>query len=78
MTYQQAHRYERGLNRIAMGRLFEIAQALGVGVAFFFEGMDRSHAAAVETPQQRQMLELARNFINIPEHRQQEALCSLA
>ena len=37
VTYQQAHKYERGLNRISAGRLFEIGQVLGVPVSWFFE-----------------------------------------
>jgi DNA-binding XRE family transcriptional regulator len=41
VTYQQAHKYERGLNRISAGRLFEIAQVLDVPVSFFFEGLAR-------------------------------------
>ena len=28
VTYQQAHKYERGINRVSAGRLFEIARAL--------------------------------------------------
>src|SRR5438876_11586473 len=28
VTYQQAHKYERGINRVSAGRLFEIAQVL--------------------------------------------------
>ena len=31
ITYQQAHKYEKGINRVAAGRLYQIAQALGVG-----------------------------------------------
>ena len=30
------------------------------------------------TPQQRMLLELARNFISLPSRKHQEALCSLA
>lgn len=30
VTYQQAHKYERGLKRVSAGRLFEIATALAV------------------------------------------------
>ena len=26
VTYQQAHKYERGINRVSAGRLFEIAR----------------------------------------------------
>ena len=29
VTYQQAHKYEKGINRVAAGRLYHIAQALG-------------------------------------------------
>src|SRR4051794_31223821 len=28
VTYQQAHKYERGINRVSAGRLYEIAQVL--------------------------------------------------
>ena len=38
VTYQQVHKYEKGINRIAAGRLHQIAQALGVEVGYFFEG----------------------------------------
>ena len=40
VTYQQAHKYEKGINRIASGRLFTIAQALGVDVGYFFDAME--------------------------------------
>jgi transcriptional regulator with XRE-family HTH domain len=39
VTYQQAHKYERGLNRISAGRLYEIALVLNVPVSWFFEGL---------------------------------------
>ena len=77
VTYQQAHKYEKGINRIAAGRLFTIAQALGVDVGYFFDGMD-SERTFKPTPQQRMLLELARNFINMPSRKHQEAMCSLA
>jgi DNA-binding XRE family transcriptional regulator len=32
VTYQQAHKYERGINRVSAGRLYEIAQVLSVPV----------------------------------------------
>jgi transcriptional regulator with XRE-family HTH domain len=77
VTYQQAHKYEKGINRIAAGRLHNIAQALGVDVGYFFEGLNSDRAFRA-TPQQRMLLELARNFISIPERRHQEAMCALA
>ncbi len=77
VTYQQAHKYEKGINRIAAGRLYTIAQALGVDVSYFFEGM-YDDASFKPTPQQRMLLELARNFIALPSRKHQEAICSLA
>ena len=76
VTYQQAHKYEKGVNRIASGRLFQIASALGVEVGFFFEGINEAGDFA-PSPQQRMLLELARNFIAMSNRRQQEAVCHL-
>lgn len=39
VTYQQLHKYERGINRIAAGRLQQIADALGTTVGALFEGL---------------------------------------
>jgi transcriptional regulator with XRE-family HTH domain len=78
VTYQQAHKYEKGINRIAAGRLYNIAQALGVDVGYFFEALHSGDQAFKATPQQRMLLELARNFISIPIRKHQEAICSLA
>jgi transcriptional regulator with XRE-family HTH domain len=44
VTYQQAHKYEKGINRIATGRLYHVAQALGVEVGYFFEEFGRDTA----------------------------------
>src|SRR5262245_19747445 len=49
VTYQQAHKYEKGINRVSAGRLYDIAQALGVEVGYFFEGL-RSDNAFKATP----------------------------
>ena len=77
VTYQQAHKYEKGINRIAAGRLYNIAQALGVDVSYFFEGLNNNEGFK-PTSQQRMLLELARNFIGLTNRKHQEALCSLA
>jgi transcriptional regulator with XRE-family HTH domain len=77
VTYQQAHKYERGLNRISAGRLFEIAEALAVPIAWFFEGLS-SRIEAEVSPRQRMCLELARNFAAIDDEKHQEALSQMA
>jgi transcriptional regulator with XRE-family HTH domain len=78
VTYQQAHKYERGLNRISAGRLYEIAQVLSVPVSWFFEGLAAEAPHAEMTPRQRMCLELARNFAAIDNEKHQEALSQMA
>lgn len=82
VTYQQAHKYETGINRISAGRLYQIAQALGVDVSYFFEEVDAAVGGKRQPPemmpQQRMLLELARNFANIRSRKHQEALCNMA
>ena len=62
VTYQQAHKYERGLNRISAGRLYDIASVLSVPISWFFEGMEDEGPVVELSPRQRMCLELARNF----------------
>jgi len=78
VTYQQAHKYERGINRISAGRLYEIAQVLRVPVSYFFDGVDGRSDEDDLSVRQRMCLELARNFSQIPNERHQEALSQLA
>jgi transcriptional regulator with XRE-family HTH domain len=77
VTYQQAHKYERGINRVSAGRLFEISQVLSVPVNYFFDGLDDQSGRSI-SPRERMCLELARNFALIPNERHQEALSQLA
>ncbi len=77
VTYQQVHKYERGISRVSAGRLYDIAQALGVPVSHFFEGLEDG-AQLESMPRQRMCLELARNFGQISNQRHQEALSFLA
>jgi transcriptional regulator with XRE-family HTH domain len=77
VTYQQAHKYERGINRVSAGRLFEIARVLNVPVGYFYEGMHEEGIRPV-TQRERMMLEVARNFADISNERHQEAVSQLA
>lgn len=77
VTYQQAHKYERGINRISAGRLYEISQVLGVPVSFFFEGLEEQRDPDLSA-RQRMCLELARNFSMINNERHQDVLSHLA
>ena len=39
LTFQQVQKYEKGVNRIGAGRLFEISRILGVPIDFFYDGV---------------------------------------
>jgi transcriptional regulator with XRE-family HTH domain len=78
VTYLQSQRYERGLNRISAGRLFEIDQVLGIPVSWCFEGLGPDAAAQAASPRQRMCLERARNFALIDNEKHQEALSQMA
>ena len=41
ISFQQIQKYEVGTNRIAAGRLWDIARALEVDVDYFFEGIKK-------------------------------------
>src|SRR5690242_9470455 len=77
VTYQQAHKYERGINRVSAGRLFEIARALSTPITYFYEGIGEEGPRQI-TPHQRMLLEIARNFAEIRNEKHQEAVSQLA
>ena len=60
VTYQQSHKYEKGINRVSAGRLWEISRVLAVDVGYFFEGLDQGHIDVTE--RQRLCLDLARTL----------------
>jgi transcriptional regulator with XRE-family HTH domain len=78
VTYQQAHKYERGFNRITAGRLYKVATALAVPVSWFFDGLDDEEPGPSNAPRLRMSLELARNFASITNEKYQEALSHMA
>ncbi|MGH6871657.1 MAG: helix-turn-helix domain-containing protein [Rhizomicrobium sp.] len=45
LTFQQVQKYEKGVNRIGAGRLFQVARILGVPVTYFYEDVPREHGA---------------------------------
>lgn len=40
LTFQQVQKYEKGVNRIGAGRLFQVAHILGVPIDYFYEGVN--------------------------------------
>jgi transcriptional regulator with XRE-family HTH domain len=45
ITFQQVQKYEKGVNRVAASRLWDLAHALEVPVGYFFEGLEDGIAA---------------------------------
>ena len=46
LTFQQVQKYEKGVNRIGAGRLFQVAHILGVPIDYFYEGVNGSSEGA--------------------------------
>ena len=40
LTFQQVQKYEKGVNSVSAGRIYEIAGVLGVPVSYFFDGAE--------------------------------------
>jgi transcriptional regulator with XRE-family HTH domain len=77
VTYQQAHKYERGINRVSAGRLYQIAGVLNAPITYFYDGLGEE-APRTAPPHQRMLLEIARNFGEIQNEKHQEAVSQLA
>ena len=78
-SYQQVHKYETGVNRVSAGRLFQLAEALEVEVAYFFAGLEPAAGVTVaSTERERALLMLARDFTRLPGRGHREALRLLA
>ncbi|MBX3428066.1 MAG: helix-turn-helix transcriptional regulator [Hyphomonadaceae bacterium] len=67
VTFQQVQKYEKGVNRIAVSRLLDIANALEISASRFFDGLERRGVAedapdyvndALATPEGAQLIAL--------------------
>lgn len=84
IKFQQIQKYETGANRVSASRLWDIAEALDVPVAFFFEGLDEHDSAPAEVSAvpadimgDKEALDLVRSYYSIPEN-QRRRLFELA
>ena len=77
MTYEQVHKYEMGISRIAAARLHAIALALGTDMAFFFDHT-KPKPAAGQVDDQRRLVELMHNVQRIRSLEHRQAVCALA
>ena len=90
LTFQQVQKYERGINRIGAGRLFEIAHVLGVNIRYFYDGLGdtssgRLHGVSdeAEPPQlvhfatSGEGLQLNMAFMRITDHKVRKRILDL-
>ena len=70
IKFQQIQKYETGMNRVSASRLWDIADALGVTISFFFEGLAEGAnvaQAGTDMMADKEALELVRSYYAIPE-----------
>lgn len=74
LTPQQISKYELGKHRIYASKLFEIAGALGVQIAYFFEGVEEIGGDEIS----REWLEVAKIYVRIKDERTRKRFRDLA
>ncbi|MEM6899485.1 MAG: helix-turn-helix domain-containing protein [Pseudomonadota bacterium] len=70
LTFQQVQKYEKGVNRISAGRLFELAAVLGVPVTYFYDGASqflpgRSEGVAETKPAESEVPTLSADALEL-------------
>ncbi|MDB2682632.1 helix-turn-helix domain-containing protein [Alphaproteobacteria bacterium] len=45
LTFQQVQKYERGVNRISAGRLYQFSKILSVPITYFYEKVDNDNGS---------------------------------
>jgi transcriptional regulator with XRE-family HTH domain len=88
LTFQQVQKYEKGTNRISVGRMVEIAKVLGVDILFFFEGLTGQKGQGFAEPAQPPFIadfiatqdghQLMRAFARIKNPKHRRAIVQLA
>jgi transcriptional regulator with XRE-family HTH domain len=76
VRFQQIQKYECGANKVSASRLWRLAEALEVPVAYFYDGLTGSAASACEaelarsleqTPHRKETLDLIRAYAQLDE-----------
>ena len=74
VRFQQIQKYECGANRVSASRLFELSEALGVPVQYFFAGLGeqdepgKTHEGmAPDVLSKKETLDVVRAYYRLPE-----------
>ncbi len=79
LTFQQIQKYERGLNRVSAGRLYQFSRILDVPIAYFYDQYSENSSSALQgmsdnkqstflpndTLQDKETIELLRTYYSI-------------
>jgi transcriptional regulator with XRE-family HTH domain len=88
LTFQQVQKYEKGMNRISVARLIEIAKILGVDIHFFLDGVtsttsapgfaeDKAPAYVADMMSTPEGLQLVRHFTGISNPKVRKSIVQL-
>ncbi|HJK86042.1 MAG TPA: helix-turn-helix transcriptional regulator [Candidatus Megaira endosymbiont of Stentor roeselii] len=62
ITGQQLSKYEKGKNKVSIGRLILLSKALGERVSYFYEGLETEVTYQLPIDQEQMCRQVVRNF----------------
>ena len=75
ITFQQVQKYERGTTRISASRLYDMAQVLGVSIAFLCQGFEDGGGG--DFLGSAEGTELAASFVRVRSSKQRQRIVDL-
>lgn len=64
VTFQQIQKYERGANRVGSSRLYKVAQALNVSIAYFFSELEPTDDTIIPINSKQHMAHAQEEVLN--------------
>ena len=77
ITGQQLSKYEKGKNRVSIGRLILLSKALGEKVSYFYEGLETEVTYQIPIDQEQMRREVIRNVMLLNNLEHQNAINKL-
>ena len=77
ITGQQLSKYEKGKNRISIGRLILLSKAFGEKVSYFYEGLETEVTYQLPIDQEQICRQVVRNFMRLNNLEHQNAINQL-
>lgn len=77
ITGQQLSKYEKGKNRVSIGRLILLSKALGEKVSYFYEGLETEVTYQIPIDQEQMRKEVIRNVMLLNNLEHQNAINKL-